>query len=155
MVNDRVAARDFLSTSEKWRFGVVVEKIGKLHYMIELDDGRQWKHHIDQLKPGPVGHQSQSRLDLPFGISNPVQRTVDSPITPSPQSAVQPTTNGGNEAAIVTVESDQNTQFTDFTTQNSNTNVNDTRDETVPYPTFKENVRRSTRERRAPCRLDL
>lgn len=29
-VNDRVAARDFLSSSEKWRFEIVAEKIGKL-----------------------------------------------------------------------------------------------------------------------------
>ncbi|XP_058456730.1 uncharacterized protein K02A2.6-like [Malaya genurostris] len=53
-VNDRIAARDYTSLSEKWRFGVVVEKVGKLHYMVQLDDGRMWKRHIDQLRQGPI-----------------------------------------------------------------------------------------------------
>ncbi|XP_062557492.1 uncharacterized protein K02A2.6-like [Armigeres subalbatus] len=58
-VNDRIAARDFTSHTEKWRFGVVVERVGKLHYMVQLDDGRMWKRHIDQLRQGPVLQQVQ------------------------------------------------------------------------------------------------
>ena len=50
-VNDRVCARDFLSPS-KWKFGSISEKLGKLHYMEELDDGRIWKRHVDQLDVG-------------------------------------------------------------------------------------------------------
>ncbi|XP_058444176.1 uncharacterized protein K02A2.6-like [Malaya genurostris] len=45
----RVAARDYLDKT-KWKYGVVTEKLGKLHYNIELDDGRTWKRHIDQLR---------------------------------------------------------------------------------------------------------
>uniref|UniRef100_A0A182PW13 RNA-directed DNA polymerase n=1 Tax=Anopheles epiroticus TaxID=199890 RepID=A0A182PW13_9DIPT len=70
-VEDRVAARDFMSNTEKWRFGKVTEKIGILHYKIHLDDGRLWKRHIDQLRPGPgiqwadnKCNNEQQRIDL-------------------------------------------------------------------------------------------
>ncbi|XP_058828591.1 uncharacterized protein K02A2.6-like [Topomyia yanbarensis] len=45
----RVAARDFLD-NEKWKYGRVLEKLGKLHYTVQLDDNRIWKRHIDQLR---------------------------------------------------------------------------------------------------------
>ncbi|XP_053698835.1 uncharacterized protein K02A2.6-like [Sabethes cyaneus] len=45
----RVAARDYLD-KDKWKFGTVSEKLGKLHYNIQLDDGRSWKRHVDQLR---------------------------------------------------------------------------------------------------------
>ncbi|KAK9693733.1 hypothetical protein QE152_g34022 [Popillia japonica] len=38
-----------------WKFGIVTEQCGLLHYLIKLDDGRIWKRHIDQLrKVGPL-----------------------------------------------------------------------------------------------------
>lgn len=38
---DRVRVRDFL-TANKWQFGRVVAKLGKLRYSVRLDDGRLW-----------------------------------------------------------------------------------------------------------------
>ncbi|XP_062708968.1 uncharacterized protein K02A2.6-like [Aedes albopictus] len=73
-VNDRVAARDFLS-NERWRFGVVAERIGKLHYMVELDDGRMWKRHIDQLRPGAINRQDPMTRGPVINSSQP-ERTV-------------------------------------------------------------------------------
>ncbi|XP_055585152.1 uncharacterized protein LOC129738003 [Uranotaenia lowii] len=49
----RVAARDYLNM-EKWKYGVVSEKLGELHYHIRLDDGRTWKRHIDQIREVPM-----------------------------------------------------------------------------------------------------
>ncbi|XP_058840923.1 uncharacterized protein K02A2.6-like [Topomyia yanbarensis] len=43
---DRV--RDFLS-HDKWKFGRIVEKTGKLRYIIRIDDGRIWERHIDHM----------------------------------------------------------------------------------------------------------
>lgn len=51
-INERVAARDFSGFS-KWQFGTVTDRMGKVHYMIKLDDGRIWKRHVDQMRPGP------------------------------------------------------------------------------------------------------
>lgn len=47
-VNDRVSVRDY-TKGEKYQFGTVIEVLGKLHYMVKLDDGRTWKRHIDQI----------------------------------------------------------------------------------------------------------
>nr|CAI5858007.1 unnamed protein product [Callosobruchus analis] len=44
----RVAVRDYLY--EKWKFVFINKIIGKLYYTIELDDGRRWKRHIDQIR---------------------------------------------------------------------------------------------------------
>ncbi|XP_058456856.1 uncharacterized protein K02A2.6-like [Malaya genurostris] len=61
-VGERVAARDFLD-HEKWKYGRVIEKLGKLHYTIQLDDNRIWKRHIDQLRE--VGQNLKSNGSLP------------------------------------------------------------------------------------------
>ncbi|KAK9693296.1 hypothetical protein QE152_g34328 [Popillia japonica] len=54
-IGDRVAARDFMSKKTRWKFGIVTEQCGLLHYLIKFDDGRIWKRHIDQLKKvGPL-----------------------------------------------------------------------------------------------------
>ncbi|XP_062557343.1 uncharacterized protein K02A2.6-like [Armigeres subalbatus] len=62
-VNERVAARDFLGSS-KWQFGTVNERMGKLHYMIELDDGRIWKRHVDQIRAGPLKQDTETWHEL-------------------------------------------------------------------------------------------
>ncbi|XP_022186690.1 uncharacterized protein LOC111045562 [Nilaparvata lugens] len=45
----RVQARNY-STSGKWRYGTIVECLGRLHYLVELDEGYTIKRHIDQLQ---------------------------------------------------------------------------------------------------------
>ncbi|XP_058817568.1 uncharacterized protein K02A2.6-like [Topomyia yanbarensis] len=45
---DRARVRDFLS-AEKWKFGRIAEKVGKLRYAVRLDDGRCWERHIDHI----------------------------------------------------------------------------------------------------------
>jgi hypothetical protein len=49
-VGDVVLARDFLH-QPKWKKGQVLMQLGPLTYIIKLNDGRQWKRHIDHLKP--------------------------------------------------------------------------------------------------------
>lgn len=56
-VGSRVAAREYVHEN-KWEFGNVKERYGKLHYAIQLDDGRVWKRHIDQLRSVGAGLQS-------------------------------------------------------------------------------------------------
>ncbi|XP_058128391.1 uncharacterized protein K02A2.6-like [Anopheles ziemanni] len=47
-VGDRVRVRDFLS-HDKWKFGRIAERVGKLRYNVHLDDGRIWERHIDHI----------------------------------------------------------------------------------------------------------
>lgn len=49
-VGKRVSCRNYTG-STKWLFGTVTEQIGDLHYKIRLDDGRDWKRHINQMRP--------------------------------------------------------------------------------------------------------
>lgn len=48
-LNTRVSARNY-NNRLKWVFGHIVKKLGNLHYLIRLDDGRVWKRHINQLR---------------------------------------------------------------------------------------------------------
>lgn len=45
-------------------FGKIKQRLGKLHYLIDLDDGRQWRRHIDQLRSVGFGVQSSSPNDF-------------------------------------------------------------------------------------------
>lgn len=35
---------------DKWSFGRIKKRIGKLHYLIQLDNGQIWKRHINQMR---------------------------------------------------------------------------------------------------------
>lgn len=50
-VGDRIQAKWYPSTGKQtWRLGTIIQKLGKLHYIVELDgDGYRLKRHINQL----------------------------------------------------------------------------------------------------------
>ncbi|XP_065224383.1 uncharacterized protein K02A2.6-like [Planococcus citri] len=52
-LGERVQSRNYTSSS-LWKYGVIVEKLGKLHYLVELDDGYIIKRHVDQLRSTEV-----------------------------------------------------------------------------------------------------
>jgi len=45
-----VAVREYLDKNIKWHFGKIIEKLGKLHYRIKLNDGKVWKRHVNQMR---------------------------------------------------------------------------------------------------------
>ncbi|XP_018348209.1 PREDICTED: uncharacterized protein K02A2.6-like [Trachymyrmex septentrionalis] len=47
--NDRVKARNYTGKA-KWIFGTIVQRIGKLNYLVHLDDSRIWRRHVNQLQ---------------------------------------------------------------------------------------------------------
>lgn len=49
-VGDKVLTREYSSKNVKWRKGIIKEKLGKLHYVIEAEGNTIWKRHIDQIK---------------------------------------------------------------------------------------------------------
>ena len=48
-VGDRVQSRNY-ANSTLWKFGTIVEQLGRVHYLVELDDGYVIKRHYDQLR---------------------------------------------------------------------------------------------------------
>lgn len=81
---ERVAVRDY-SGRCKWNFGKVSERLGKLHYNIILDDGRNWHRHVDQIVKSGVHIDTALSEDeeddlLGFDVSidhHPVSSTND------------------------------------------------------------------------------
>lgn len=55
-IRDNIAARQYLNKKIKQHFGTVVKKLGKLHYLIKLENEKIWKRHINQL----CSHKSKS-----------------------------------------------------------------------------------------------
>lgn len=37
------------SGKNKWKYGTIIQRIGKLHYRVSLEDGRNWERHVDQI----------------------------------------------------------------------------------------------------------
>ena len=47
-VNDRVSCRNYLG-KPKWIYGRISKRLGKLHYLIKLDNGKICKRHVNQI----------------------------------------------------------------------------------------------------------
>ncbi|CAG9583370.1 unnamed protein product [Danaus chrysippus] len=48
---DRIQARDYtVGSTQRWRFGTIQERLGRLHYKIITDDGCVWRRHIDHIQ---------------------------------------------------------------------------------------------------------
>jgi len=58
-IGKRVSCRNYVGKN-KWIFGNVIERIGKLHYKIKLDDGRIWKRHVNQIRA--IGKNTPAKL---------------------------------------------------------------------------------------------
>nr|CAI5857663.1 unnamed protein product [Callosobruchus analis] len=141
----KVAVRDYLY--EKWKSGFINKRIWKLHYTIELDDGRRWKRHIDQT--GLIGQETPTEPYLPeHDSTNRTTNTSD--IRHEPQNLPDiPTLNTNPNIASST--SPNNTELTE-------TEPLQTPEDEPGQPNIEDVppvIRRSSRVRKAPMRLDL
>ena len=59
---ERVMARDI--PSQRWLFGVIAERNGPKSYVVQLDDGRIWKRHVDYQKRSEVGVEETPPPDI-------------------------------------------------------------------------------------------
>lgn len=48
-VGDSIQARFLVNNRFIWKFGQIIRKLGLLHYIVKLDEGREVKRHINQL----------------------------------------------------------------------------------------------------------
>ncbi|UYV78487.1 K02A2.6-like [Cordylochernes scorpioides] len=88
-VGERVQARVFISNKPFWKNGTIKQKLGNLHYIIELDEGKSLKPHINQLQKvetkkkqvtfdeSTIHHQSKPSQSSPD--FDPIQYTVSQP----------------------------------------------------------------------------
>ncbi|KAL1454662.1 hypothetical protein WDU94_010876 [Cyamophila willieti] len=99
-VGDRVIARVYQNNKPAWEYGLVLSKIGSMHYSIQLDNGYIFKRHIDQLKfvsraapvpvPVPVKRKSKKKVTFADCPQQEFDIVVTLPRVPGPlTSAVQ------------------------------------------------------------------
>lgn len=131
-INTRVGARDYFDSSSKWKFGIVKEKLGKLHYNIQLDDGRIWRRHINQITK--IGNNTPKQ-DLPM---------VES--AQPPEVIITDTQNENREPVMQTAHV-PDVQVSPVHQQIVENNLQ--------LPNLAPTLRRSTRIRVAPDRLNL
>lgn len=148
-IADRVAVRDYLSKN-KWQFGRVIEKVGALHYQVQLDDGRIWKRHMEQIRK--VGDNLQPLTDIQETDDLiDIQRTADSSNVQSP---MQPNDSiQTNEPEIISPEipnaSMPSVSSQSTTVQESSGNL--PLNENIQIHSTPQ-LRRSNRQRKAPER---
>lgn len=83
---DRVQCRNYIG-KEKWKFGRVIQRQGKLHFLIQLDDDRVWRRHVNQiLRSGTKNKNVLGQIPY-YAIESDANRTVTStPGEPLPRS---------------------------------------------------------------------
>ena len=145
-----VWARSYLS-ADKWKKGVILDKIGPLCYYVEVE-GRKWKRHVDQLKacegksdissncfdneiPLDIRVQPLSHLPCDVISRNTAETAPRSPQRISPPQA---------EAIPMQVEPPPGGPLVSQTVSTPSTPV-----------TTSPGIRRSSRVRKPPERLDL
>ncbi|GBL91847.1 hypothetical protein AVEN_172768-1 [Araneus ventricosus] len=54
IVGERVRTKFFFNNKPNWKLGVVTQKLGHLHYIVKLDEGREVKRHINQMQKSAI-----------------------------------------------------------------------------------------------------
>ncbi|KAI5743861.1 hypothetical protein M8J77_022987 [Diaphorina citri] len=157
-LNKRVAVRNYTSKN-KWEFGTVMRKLGKLHYEVKLDDGRVWKRHIDQIREVGDNTAREQNHNYPVIPVSPAPDTLPHHYDVTlPGPSHLPSTPGPSHSSSPTHSTDSTFEPTD-TTLNSSvfsdptptsevrpTSADSQTQDPVPIP----EPRRSTRDRRPP-----
>lgn len=73
---ERVACRNY-SSEGKWKFGRIIEELGRLHYKILLDDGRSWTRHINQIRSIGENTPTNSDSHIENYCWDPIEETVE------------------------------------------------------------------------------
>lgn len=152
-VGEKVAVRDYLYKT-KWRFGVIDERLGELHYNVKLNDGRIWKRHVDQMrKVGEMLQESEQQENVNISNTPPNNQLVHRPV-PNIYHDVSPTT----ELTMVSYEQEceSNEDAPDIATTTTTTSDADNvplTSDAIPDEAVGENIRRSNRERKKPMKL--
>ncbi|KAB0803818.1 hypothetical protein PPYR_00788 [Photinus pyralis] len=132
-VGVRVAARNY--NGDKWIFGRVGNVLGKLHYLIRLDNGKFIKRHIDQVRVIGENIQKEEHDDsIPF----PLIASQQNLSAPKEHSAMG---NSGDDSVSILPPGNNSKQ----------TEVKVARPENLTIP----DIRRSNRIRKPVERLDL
>ncbi|XP_031780280.1 uncharacterized protein K02A2.6-like [Nasonia vitripennis] len=144
--NNVVMAKDY--AVDKWRVAEVVDKLGPVTYSVSTNDNRTWKRHTDQLRPyeNPMYAQSNVATDnVNSGFLIP-NSFCKEPSIISNSNFVKHQSFGIAKEATASQSEPMSTETV---------NINEQPNATIASTGLSQNVRRSTRNRRAPERLNL
>lgn len=77
-LNQRVIARNY-SGKQKWVLGKICKIKGKLHYEIQLDDGRLWMRHADQIESASSVRVDGCKGNLGYYVPDSEQLLLKNP----------------------------------------------------------------------------
>ena len=60
LIGEKVMAKNYRH-GPKWLPGVIVEQLGTLTFLVQIDNGMFWKRHVDQLRHR--GHSSKDKTE--------------------------------------------------------------------------------------------
>lgn len=134
-IGERVQCRDYIH-SDKWVFGRVHKRLGKLHYLVRCDNSQIWKRHIDQI--------------VSIGENTPADCMIDLTQKPSAESVVTLQSNTHSDTTIITPNADT-TESSEITNEQNYSTVETSCNPEPGGPV----LRRSQRTRKQVDRLDL
>ena len=147
-VGDKVWVRDYLS-ADRWKKGSIKERTGPLTYIVSVAGRGEWKRHIDQLRSRCDNSDGETKENIPQQVSKPLQ--VALPTTHNSSSGVNLELTNSPRVGVPSESPESsatcsNNQGDCTVDDNSSTPIS-----LVP----PEALRRSSRNRRAPKRLNL
>ncbi|XP_063825507.1 uncharacterized protein K02A2.6-like [Ostrinia nubilalis] len=122
-VGDRVIARNY-SDREKWKFGTILNKLGSLHYTVELDSGERWRRHINQIRG--VGSQIPKQQ---FRLINDYDYNISNDNCPSSSFIYKPTDCNSEERVEATNDKVESTNNNSANVEANNQNFDNTSDD--------------------------
>ena len=119
MIGENVMAKNYRS-GPKWLPGVIVEQLGSLTFLVQLDNGMFWKRHVDQLRGRDQSSSNNTDSEAAYASTDSNDKNTNEPSEIS---------NGA-----VTDTTSETTQNETVTTATSNS---------VPARRYPDRVRRS------------
>ncbi|GBN51742.1 hypothetical protein AVEN_191783-1 [Araneus ventricosus] len=87
-VRERVRTKFFVNNKPNWKLGVVTQKLGHLHYIVKLAEGREVKRHMNQMQKSAIRKEegynaltSNSKHSLSEDYSPDYYQFTNTPIT--------------------------------------------------------------------------
>ena len=69
-VGDTIIARDYRPTStEKWLYGKIISREGRLMYKIDIGNNQVWRRHVDQLRKSEINDELSRRESSHVSLS--------------------------------------------------------------------------------------
>ncbi|XP_013087776.2 uncharacterized protein K02A2.6-like [Biomphalaria glabrata] len=108
-VGDSVLARDYRVNQEKWQYGVIKSKTGRLMYTVELYPGMIWRRHIYQLVSTPRQENGTSTREMIPTVSERNEHFASA--TPTPDAVPIPSQDSLNDQATIPDPVGNNEEF--------------------------------------------